>query len=117
MAQPWSKRNRDYLITGGIGVAVCCLVIALMVWANYQIPAATVQTPSVSNDTPIPSNTPVVKKQHHKTQQKKKATVHDQQPASFEMRAAEARSLKTQDTCQAAGYFWDVMHDECRSNN
>jgi hypothetical protein len=53
----------------------------------------------------------------HAYTEPKPLTVHDQQPKSWEMRVTETHSLKTQDACQAAGYLWDVMHDECRATN
>jgi hypothetical protein len=116
------KRNRANLIIAAVGAVGFVGLTAFVVWASYNIPVATVPTPNVSNETQMPSAPVEKQKVHHKTKQEKQekneaGAQKYRQPASSEMRAAEARSLKTQDGCQAAGYFWDVMHDECRSNN
>jgi hypothetical protein len=151
LAQPWLKRNSANLTIAGIAVVVFVGLIALTLWASYQVPETTVR-PAVSTETPTQSPTLVVKKQKpvHKTQLKKNEALswqdqHSQvscendgfiwrdngchaytepakpqtseEPKSSAMRDAEAGSFKTQNACEAAGYYWDALHDKCLSNN
>ena len=136
MAQPWLKRNRAHLTTVGIAVFAFGLMVALVVWASYQGDRVA-QPPTQVQQEEKPAPPKALKPTKHTRASSAEfgcdaygkkildspsklypcpPNVYEQQPKSSEMRSAEAHSLKTQDTCEAAGYFWDVMHDECRSN-
>jgi hypothetical protein len=133
MAQPWLKRNTINVIA----VFALGLMVAFVVWASYQgdrVAQPSTQVQQEEKPAPPKALKPTKHTRASGCDAYGKAILdipsklypcppnvlnpkRHSRAASSAMRDAEAGSSKTQNDCESAGYFWDVTHDECRSNN